>query len=251
MAKVLFWDIETSLMPVSVFQLAHNDWISPDAILEERYMICACWKWQGDSQVQSVSVLDNAGRYRKNPHDDYHVVETLHRLLQEADLLVHHNGDKFDKRYLDTRILYHGLSPLPPIPTIDTYKVAKSKFLFNSNKLDYIGQFLGVGRKLKTTPGLWMDVFKGVKRAITEMVTYNKQDVVLLEHVYDLLMPYTQPPALHMAGCPRCGSPKIQSRGLYRALTKTYRRFQCQSCRGWTRAVAPDKPAVPQPIRVL
>jgi hypothetical protein len=249
--KILLWDIETSLQPVAVFQLAHNDWIDPSAILEERYIICASWKWLDEDRVSTVSVLDDPKRYKRNPHDDTHVVTTLRAALAEADVLVHHNGDSFDKRYLDTRILAHGLDPLPPIATIDTYKIAKQKFLFNSNKLDYIGKFLKLGQKLSTTPGLWMRVLHGDRKAVAEMVTYNVQDVRLLEQVYHALkahMPQHVNRQLYdaHAGCPRCGSPKLQSRGFYRALTKTYRRHQCQACRGWTRSVVPatDMPTV-------
>jgi hypothetical protein len=233
--RTLFWDIETSLQPVTVFQLAKNDWIDPSAILEERYIICASWMWEGDSTVHAVSVLDDPERYAKNPHDDRHVVEVLHNLLTQADVLVHHNGDKFDRRYVETRNLAHGLPPLPAVPTIDTYKLAKRHFLFNSNKLNYIGQFLGVGKKLATTPHLWMDVYRGKSDAITAMVRYNKQDVRLLHRVYHKLKAYGQLPS--QAGCPRCGSVALQSRGVARTRTRTYQRFQCQLCRGWSRAL--------------
>src|SRR3990167_1203831 len=103
--------------------------------------------------VHSGSVLDDPKRYKANPHDDTHVVKTLHKVLATADVIVHHNGDYFDKRYIDTRALVHGLPPLPPTPSIDTYKVAKSKFLLNSHKLDYIGKLLKVGAKIPTSPG--------------------------------------------------------------------------------------------------
>jgi hypothetical protein len=241
MPKILFWDIETSLQPVAVFQLAKNDWIDPSNLLGERYIICAAWKWQDDPDVHTVSVLDDPKRYKRNPHDDAHVVTTLRTVLSQADILVHHNGDKFDKRYLDTRILAHGLDPLPPLATIDTYKVAKQKFLFNSNKLDYIGQFLKLGQKLPTTPGLWMRILRGDATAIPEMVAYNAQDVRLLEDVYHALQGHI-PKHPHTtvydgtSGCPRCGSSKLQSRGVHRARTSTYQRYQCQSCGGWTRS---------------
>src|SRR3990167_2911598 len=188
--RILLWDIETSLMPVAIFQLHQQDYIDPSAILEERYVICASWKWLDDPKMYSVSTLDDPKRYKKSPHDDTHVIETLHCVLSEADVIIHHNGDSFDKRYVDTRILKLGLSALPPITSIDTYKVAKQKFLFNSNKLDYLGQFLGLGQKIKTTPGLWMRVMQGDKAAVKEMVDYNKQDVVLLEKVFLKLRPY-------------------------------------------------------------
>lgn len=243
--RILFWDIETSLQPVAVFQLAHNDWIDPSNILEERYVIAASWLWEGETKVHSVSVLDDPKRYKKNPHDDFHVIETLHKVLGEADVIVAHNGDSFDKRYVDTRILVHGLDPLPPVTSIDTYKVAKSKFYLNSNKLDYIGKLLRVGQKVKTSPGLWMRVLNGEKQAVREMVDYNQQDVLLLEKVFKKLKPYV---ANHInrelfggVGCPRCGSTKIQSRGVHRAITKTYQRFQCQGCSGWFRQLRADE----------
>lgn len=239
--RVLFWDIETSLQPVAVFQLAHNDWIDPSSILQERYVICACWKWEGESTVHSVSVLDDPKRYRKNPHDDYYVIKTLHEVLSQADVIVHHNGDSFDKRYVDTRILVHGMPALPPVASIDTYKVAKTKLYLNSNKLDYIGRLLGVGKKLPTTPKLWMRVLQGDSAAVKELIPYNKQDVLLLERVFNKLRPYV---SNHInrelfggVGCPRCGSSKVQSRGVHRAITKIYRRWQCQSCSGWFRTL--------------
>lgn len=242
--KLLYWDIETSLQLVAVFQLAHNDWIDPSSITQERYVICASWLWEGDDHVHSVSVLDDPKRFKNDPHDDKHVITKLHEVLSQADVIVGHNSDSFDKRYIDTRILVHGLSPLPPITSIDTYKVAKSKFLFNSNKLNYVGGLLGVGKKIPTTPGLWMKVLNGDKSAIREMVQYNKRDVTLLRDVFLKLRPYV---ANHVnrelfgkTGCPRCGSLKVQSRGVHRAITKTYQRYCCSACGGWFRALRGD-----------
>ena len=239
--RVLIYDIETSLQPVAVFSLLHNDYIQPSSIISERYIICAAWRWEGESKVHTVSVLDDPKRYRKDPHDDLHVVKTLHTLISEADVIVHHNGDAFDKRYVDTRILYHGLDPLPPVIAVDTKKVAKGKFYLNSCSLDYLGQYLKLGRKTHTSPGLWMRILNGDASAIREMVKYNIGDVVLLDKVYQKLKPYTQVVNLELfgkrEGCPRCGSKQVQSRGVHRAITKTYQRWQCQGCSGWFRTL--------------
>lgn len=246
--RVLYWDIETSLMPVAIFQLNHNDYIDPSAILEDRYVIAACWKWEGEKEVHSVSVLDDPKRYKKNPHDDRYVIETLHKVLSEADVIIHHNGDSFDKRYVDTRILKLNLSPLPPITSIDTYKIAKQRFLFASNKLNYLGTFLGLGEKIHTTPGLWMRVMKGDKAAVKEMTVYCKQDVSLLEKIFLKLRPYCSSHVNRAlfggVGCPRCGSEHVQSRGTHKAITRTYKRLQCQNCGGWFKLLKPDSVAV-------
>ena len=252
--KILYWDIETSLQLVAVFQLGNNDWIDPSSLVSERYIICGSWQWEGESKVHAVSVLDDPKRYAKDPCDDYHVVKTLYKVLSEADFIVHHNGDSFDKRYLETRALAHGFPALPPISTVDTYKVAKARFMFNSNKLDYIGKLLKVGKKIPTTPGLWMRVLKGDKKAIKEMVEYNKHDVTLLREVFMKLRPYIpnyiSRELFGETGCPRCGSTKIQSRGYHRAISRIYRRFQCQACSGWFRSMLNEKSVKPT-VRVL
>jgi hypothetical protein len=247
--RILFYDLETSLQTVAVFQLGGNDWIQPSNILQERHIICAAWQWMGEDKVHAVSLLDDSERYAADPHDDKHVVETLHGVMSQADIIVAHYGDSFDNKYTLTRNLYHGLDPLPPIQTIDTKKIAKQKFYFNSNSLDYIGQYLGVGRKVPHSAGLWMDILKGgpkAKDAIKQMVAYNKGDVTLLKDVFMKLRPYIpnyiNRELFGQVGCPRCGSKKVQSRGTYYALSRTYRRWQCQGeCKGWFRTLKADE----------
>lgn len=250
--RILLWDIETTHNIVAQFDL-RDEYTNPDNIIQERYIVCAAWRWLGEKKVHTISVLDNPKLYAKDPHNDLHVVTTLHKVLSEADVHVGHNSVAFDKKYVDTRILFHNLQALPPIPAIDTYQVAKTRFRFNANRLNYLGKFLGLGGKKPTPPGLWMDVLKGDKKAIHMMVEYNKRDVTLLEDVFLKLRPYVQNhlnrQLFGLSGCPRCGSKHTQSRGLHRAVTRVYRRFQCQKCGGWFKELKPS--ATPTPARIL
>lgn len=237
--RILFFDIESSLQLAAIFQLAHNDWIQPESLVTERHLISVCWRWQGETKMQSVCLLDDPKRFERDPHDDFYVAKKFHEVLAEADVVVTHNGDSFDLRYLKTRMLVHGLPPLPPITSLDTYKVAKKHFMLNSNKLDYIAKLLKVGAKMDTPKGLWLDVLRGDRKAIKTMTEYNRHDVVVLEKVFAKLAPYmdnhVNRELFGLAGCPRCGSTKIQSRGVHRAISRTYRRWQCQApkCMGW------------------
>lgn len=252
--RILLYDLETSLQTVAVFQLNGNDWIQPSNILQERHIICAAWQWLGESKIHTVSILDDPKRYKEDPHDDYHVVKTLHDVMSEADVVVAHYGDNFDNKYVKTRALKHGMPPLPPFQTIDTKKVAKQVFYFNSNSLDYIGNFLGIGSKVHVPGGLWMKILKGgpeAEEAIKVMLVYNKGDVKLLREVFMKLRPYI-PQHINRElfgkdGCPRCGSKKVQSRGTYYAQTRTYRRFQCMGdCKGWFKVLKADKDSATQ-----
>ena len=243
--RILLYDIETSLQLVSVFQLKYNDFINPDNIVQERHVISVCYKWLGEKKTHDISLLDDPKRFTKDPHDDKYVVNEFHKVLMEADCIVAHNGDQFDYKYLKTRMLLHGLPTLPPVTSIDTYKVAKQQFLFNSNRLDYLGKFLGFNGKKTTPKGLWLKVLNGDRSAIKVMVDYNKRDVILLEKVFMKLRPYipnhVNREIYGQIGCPRCGSKKVQSRGFHRAITKTYRRYCCNTCGGWFRDLKGEK----------
>jgi len=244
--RIILWDIETSHNLVAVFNLLNRDAMLPsDNILSERFIISAAWKELGVSAIHAVSV--------RKPGDDAAVCQKLHEVLSDADVIIAHNGDSYDIKFAETRMLAHGLRPLPPIPSIDTLSVARKRFLFNANNLDYLGHYLGVGRKKSTEKGLWLKVLQGDRAAIRKMVAYNKQDVALLERVFLKLRPYV---ANHFNrhlsgedGCPRCGSQRVQSRGVHRAVSRVYQRYQCQDCGGWFRRVKPE--TVKSLLRVL
>lgn len=237
--RTLLFDIETSLQPVAVFQLANNDWINPDNILSERHLISVCWKWLGEPTIHSVSLLDDPARFNRDPHDDFYVAKVFHGILSEADVVVGHNSNSFDLKYLKTRMLVHGFPVLPPIASLDTYLVLKKHFMLNSNKLDYAAKLLKVGKKMDTPKGLWLDVLRGDRKAIKTMTAYNRVDVDILEKVFKKLQPYmdnhTNRELFGGTGCPRCGSTKFQSRGVHRAITRVYQRFCCNKCGGWFR----------------
>ena len=228
--RVLIYDIETSYNILKAFQLLNKNMIPFGGIIQERNILTAAWKWKG-GKVQSIAVKSS------DPTDDKRIVETLYELFSQADEIVAHYGDKFDARYIRTRGLFHGLPPYPPVKQIDTYKIAKSRFLLNSNKLDYIGKFLGIGRKIKTDPGLWDACMDGKASAIRDMRRYNEQDVDLLDLVHDRLAQYAATTYVLMKDkqCHYCGGFLLQSRGRVRNRNQWFRRFQCQTCGKWGR----------------
>lgn len=243
--KVLEWDIETSHDVVAAFGLFHKQGIPPMNILQDWYIICGAWKWLDKKKVDAVSVLDDKERFEKDHTDDLHVIEILHACLSEADVLVHHFGDRFDIKKFNTRCLYHGLPPVKDLILVDTYKMAKKAFAFTSNRLDYIDRFLGGKGKRSTPTGLWLRVLKGDPLAIAEMVRYNKQDVVVLDRVYKQLRPYVKTKAnynvLDNFACPSCGSHHIHSRGTRSTTTRVYRSYQCQDCGSWSSSTISEK----------
>lgn len=238
--KILFIDLETFPNIVMSWGLWVNGMLPHDNIVQERSIICGAWKWQGDKKLYSVAIDP------KKPHDDYKVVRELHKIVSSADAVVGHNSDKFDMRWLRARIAYYGLPPLPPVIQIDTKKIAKAAFYFNSNKLDYLSQYLGVGRKIKTEFGLWKECLRGNKKALGKMIVYNKNDIILLEEVYNILAPHI-PAKLNRVlftdrdVCQHCGSKHIHYRGYHHTKSNRFKKYQCQDCGNWSRGTKPVK----------
>jgi hypothetical protein len=188
------------------------------------------YKWLDSPQVRFFSQRD---------YNEKEVVRELHRLFSEADVTIAHNGDQFDLKKAKTKFLQYGLKPPTMSKSIDTKKIAKSQFAFNSNSLNDLGESLGLGKKINTGGfDLWLDCMSGKRAAWDKMIAYNKQDVLLLEKVYLKLRswnPHHPNVSLlsNKPGCPTCGSSDVQSRG-FTVTTKTkQQRYQCKSCGRW------------------
>lgn len=188
-ARILIYDIETSPNIGWFWRAGYKQNINPGQILKERAIICVSYKWLGEEQVYNLS-------WDKN-QDDKFLIEQFVEVLNEADVIVAHNGDNFDLKWLKTRALFHRIPMLPNYKQFDTLKVCKSKLYLNSNRLDYISKFLGFKGKLMTRYDLWDDVCtKNDRNALNEMLMYCDEDVIQLEHVYNELK-YLDNPLVH------------------------------------------------------
>jgi len=209
--KRLFFDIETSFNVGIFWRSGYNLTINPGDIIHERAIICICYKWEGEDEVHSLEW--------DSKQSDKAMLKKFLKVMAQANEIVAHNGDRFDMKWLRTRCIFHGL-PMPPMHnTIDTLKEAKRYFNFNSNKLDYIAKFLGVGKKMDTGGlDLWKDiVFKKSPEAMDKMVAYCQMDVNVLQAVFDKLNSYTQSKvnyAVLTGGdkyeCPQCGTNNVR-----------------------------------------
>lgn len=235
-AKILMLDIETAPSLGWVWAKWQTNVID---FKRDWYLLSYAYKWAGDKKVTTVGLIDYPKTFKKNLEDDSALCKDLWNLIDEADIIVAHNGDAFDLVKINTRFLIHGMQPPSPYRTVDTLKIARKVFAFDSNKLDDLGNYLGIGRKLPHTGfHLWKGCMTGDKKSWATMKAYNGHDVELLEKAYYLMREWaTNHPNVNKGGepedCPRCGSEKTQRRGFtYTALRKK-QRYQCLSCRSW------------------
>ncbi len=233
-ANIILWDIETARLRASVFN-RKTEYIKTEDIEDDTFIICGSWKKLGHHRVFSVSTLDDPKRLKKNPRDDYHVVKTLRDVLSKADILIAHNGNRFDLPMLNQRIITHGLEPLPTIRSIDTLKEAKKSGMFTSMSLDWLSHIFGFDGKSQTNKGMWKGAEKGDVGSIRKMVRYNKNDVIQLEQVYERLRKYIKnKPSVFFEkrpDCAYCKTGSTQKRGTrIRASGLIVQEYVCTSC---------------------
>ena len=233
-ARVLLLDIETAPIRSYTWDVWKQN-VNPVQIITPWNMISWAAKWLFEPDIYS-DVLTSEEAVKG---DDERISKTLWQYIEEADVIIAHNGIKFDIPKINTRFFMHGLNPPAPYQTIDTCLVARKKFGFEHNKLDYLAERMGLSRKIDTNFQLWIDCMAGDKKALHEMVTYNKQDVLILEEVYVKMRAWI--PAHPNMGlfvdaelgeliCPICGSTHVEYAGYYSTPVNQYRSFRCLDC---------------------
>ena len=232
--RTLLLDIETAPHMAAVWGLWQQN-VGISQVIKPGYTLCWAAKWHGEREVLFDSIC--SGHVR--------MIRRIHRLMNEADAIVHYNGKKFDIPTLNKEFLLMGLAPTAPAKQIDLLTTARSQFRLASNKLDFVAQALGLGKKLHHKGfGLWLECMAKQPAAWKVMERYNKQDVVLLERVYDRLLPWVKGHpnvALYEDEvepcCPKCASQRLQRRGYLFTNTRKYARLQCRDCGSWMRMV--------------
>ncbi len=172
--RILLLDIETAPNKVYTWGLFDQN-ISINQIVESGYTLCWAAKWHKKGKVAFSSLQATSHKQ---------MLKEVHALLEEADAVVHYNGTKFDIPTLNKEFIKVGMNPPSPYKEIDLLRIARGKFRFTSNKLDYVAQFLGLGSKHKHKGmELWKGCMSNDAPSWKTMERYNKQDVKLLEKV--------------------------------------------------------------------
>lgn len=171
--KLLFIDIETAPALSYLWSMWPKGGINPEMQVERTEILGFCAKWLEDGEVLSYD--------RRNEG----MLDTLWYLLDEAEYVCAHNGDRFDIKRINTEFLLGGYRPPSPYKQIDTLKMVKRSFGFDSNRLDYLCRVVfGEGKEKHDGFSTWVGCMKDDPEAWNTMMTYCAKDVVLLERLY-------------------------------------------------------------------
>lgn len=206
-------------------------------------LLSVAWKWLGEKDAHCLTLYD---RSTVDPYNDKLLVNELWNLIDEANIVCGHNSRRFDDKMANYFFIKHDMTPPSPYKPFDTLQTVRKYFKFNRNNLDYLGKVLvGEGKTEITYGDVWEDLLEGnkkeKKKASDLMKAYNLKDVILLEKIYNKMLPWaTNHPNMALYSgqeqiCPRCGKSSEFS-------VKSYRRtgvqinaiqYQCKKCGGY------------------
>ena len=233
-AKILVYDIETSPIVVYTWGLKPH-YISPKNVIHDRFIISWAAKWLGENEIMSDVLTPKEARAKS----DKRIVSSFWKLLNEADIVIAHNGDRFDMKHLNAKFLEHDIIPPRPYRSIDTLKSTRRVFGFTSNALDYLTTKLSIGQKIETNFKLWIDCMEGIASSLKEMVTYNENDIIILEDWYMKIRRWIpNHPNIGMyssdnakEACPVCGGGITIDSKIATTTTNSWKTFRCNDCK--------------------
>lgn len=236
--KIISFDIETA--PILGYTWTTYQ---ADVLHEVRpsYLLCFAWKELNKGGTKVLSLADFAPNGKDNDGEKQLVTE-LWKILNDADVVIAHNGITFDCKKANAYFMRFGLKPPEPYVCVDTLREYKKVARNDSHKLDFLGKDLHLGRKVHTGGfQLWLDCMADHKnsKAWNHMTTYCKQDVRLLEAIYNEILPWMKAhPNLSVLmnrdACPRCGkSGVLVRRGVRTTSAGENPRYRCKACGGW------------------
>lgn len=236
--KILLLDIENAPNLAHVWHL-WDQRIPLSHLLDSAYILSWAAKWYEDPLIYSDTLQSG----KKS------MLRGIHKLLDQADAVVHYNGNRHDIPMLNKEFLEIGEMPPSPAKQIDLLDTIKRRFRFPSNKLEYVSKALGIGEKMPHEGhALWIKVMNNDPEAWERMVEYNVHDVELLEALYVRILPWIRNhpnvgvyDAKHLV-CTGCGSSNFTRRGTAVTRDNFYQRFQCKDCGSWFRATKPRLP---------
>ena len=237
--KVLFFDIETAPNKMHGWSLWNQNF-GLNQIESEWFMLSYSAKWLGSNEVlyeDMEGIVDT--------ENDTHLLDSLWKLIDEADVVIGQNSRSFDLKKCNARWIMNGYLPPSPYKQIDTLDIAKRNFAFTSRKLEWMTDKLCENKKL--THGkfagfeLWKQCLLDNPDAWLEMKEYNMMDVVSLEELYLKMAAWDNKHVnfnlytnenKHVC---RCGSHSIKAEGYSYTGVSKFQQYRCLDCGATTR----------------
>jgi len=229
--RTLLLDMELSYALGYFFPSKHPQYMHARQVKHHQFIVCAAYKWLHETSRYVIKITDKPNR--RHIRDCRHIAVKLMELMEQADLIVAHNGISFDLKHMNTVFSDYGLGPPPEKKVIDTLRIARQHFAFFGNDLDSLSKRFG-GPGKSTRPD-WIRLTELDEEEIEKAARYCLDDVTELERVFLNIRPWVKryPHIKERGGimeCAVCQSTRLQKRGTDWDGNRQYLRVKCLEC---------------------
>ena len=172
-------------MKTAIFDLETSGLYSSFGIL-----LCCCIKeYQSDGKGKIITFrADQYPTWKTNRTNCQPITHDILQKLSDYDILVAHNGQFFDKQWLNTLALLYGEPPsVRWTKLIDPVQISRRHLRLHRNSLDTLIDYFNIPTKKTHVSGkLWLAAtIEGSKKAMDQIVYHCQLDVKSLEGVYE------------------------------------------------------------------
>lgn len=231
--KTLFYDIETSPIKAYIWRPGKQI-VRPYQLDKECFInkiICITYCWNDGKPAKAIGW----GFFKQ---DTASVIKRFDKIIEQADITIGKNSDRFDVKHINTHRMLAGLPGMPSwaTRTEDLEKQLRKHFALPSFSLDYVSELLGFGGKIKMEFQDWIDILeKKDYSKYLKMLEYGTKDTEDTRAIWNHCEKHFTPKWNISEGklaCYLCGSCDIIKIGpVYRGKTM-YQRFRCKSHQG-------------------
>lgn len=147
------------------------------------------WTWDFKDKISITYNKDGSPRVTGGG-DDRKMMKAIRDRLEDFDLVIAQNGDRFDLPVFQERLAILGLPPLRNIITLDTLKLSRRSFRTHSHSLDAQAKKLGFGGKDKQDMSDAIATMLNHPEKSKIRLDYNARDVHLLKKIFWRLCDY-------------------------------------------------------------
>lgn len=235
--RILFFDIETTPLLAWVWGLGKQR-IYHGQLHKARNMydiICITYCWNDGKPAKALT-------WGYKEQDSGPMINKFDNLVQQADIVIGKNSDRFDIKHINTQRMLAGLPGMPnwSMYSDDLEKQLRRHFAVPSQSLDYWSELLGLGGKIKMDFQHWIDIVEQTpgkgRKAFNQMVTYGKKDTEDTRALWLKLEKHFTPRHnlnVLSGGCKICGSDQLKPSRKRHTNNGVYREFYCREHDGY------------------
>lgn len=274
--KILIWDIETALAAFWTFScgdqvLRHGDLM--EGYFSRTHIMTISYMWLGEKKAHSLN-------WGESEADEAEMIRKFDEIVKQADLVIGKNSHRFDNKHLNAQRLFFDLPAIGNWVerSEDLEQLLRRNFNVQSQSLDYWSKQLGIGgkismsksshwtplaqgrllalvaRKMDVVPvgaldamakvlfnTTYLNAKKDYTRALKDMETYNKKDVVDTAKLLQKVLPHVKMKFNYGAfvsaqqddgvlRCRQCASENVTKHGFRFIASARHQRYICHEC---------------------